>query len=124
MSEYSTVFGLDSHARTTTVCAIVVETGETATRTFPGVSPHAEGGEQPLQALVDEARAVRLGLLRSVCDHGRNSLFQVAILYFRGILHSIFEENDTSFTRETVICFRDAMGLRIACGREERTGFQ
>ena len=30
----------------------------------------AEGGEQPLQALVDEARAVRLGLLRSVCDHG------------------------------------------------------
>ena len=42
MSEYSTVFGIDSHARTTTVCAIVVETGETATRTFPGVSPYAE----------------------------------------------------------------------------------
>jgi len=29
-------------------------------------------------------------------------------------LCSIFEENDTSFTRETVICFRDAMGRRIA----------
>ena len=36
MSEYPAVFGIDSHARTTTVCAIVVETGETATRTFPG----------------------------------------------------------------------------------------
>ena len=36
MSEYSTVFGIDSHARTTTVCAIVVETGETATRTLRG----------------------------------------------------------------------------------------
>ena len=42
MSEYSAVFGIDSHARTPTVCAIVVETGETATRTFPGVSPYAE----------------------------------------------------------------------------------
>ena len=42
MSEYPAVFGIDSHARTTTVCAIVVETGETATRTFPGVSPYAE----------------------------------------------------------------------------------
>ena len=38
----------------------------------------------------------------------------MAILYFRGILHSIFEENDTAFTRGAVICFRDAMGLRIA----------
>lgn len=36
MSECSTVFGIDSRARTTTVCAIVVETGEAATRTFPG----------------------------------------------------------------------------------------
>ena len=38
MSEYSTVFGIDSHARTTTVCAIVVETGETASwmPSFPG----------------------------------------------------------------------------------------
>ena len=42
MSEYSAVFGIDSHAGTTTVCATVVETGETATRTFPGVSPYAE----------------------------------------------------------------------------------
>ena len=44
MSEHSTVFGIDSHARTTTVCAIVVETGETATRTFPGVSPYGNDG--------------------------------------------------------------------------------
>ena len=38
MSEYSAVFGIDSHARTTTVCAIVVETGETASwvSSFPG----------------------------------------------------------------------------------------
>ena len=43
----------------------------------------------------------------------RNSLLQVAILCFRGILYSISEENDTSFTRETAICFRDAIGLRI-----------
>ena len=42
MSEYSTVFGIDSHAGTTAVCATVLETGETATRTFPGVSPYAE----------------------------------------------------------------------------------
>ena len=42
MSKYPAVFGIDSHARTTTVCAVVVETGETATRIFPGVSPYAE----------------------------------------------------------------------------------
>ena len=48
----------------------------------------------------------------------------MVILCFRGILYSISEENDTSFTREAVICFRDAMGLRIACGREEQTSFQ
>ena len=41
MFGYSTVFGIDSHARTTTVCALVVETGETETRTFPG-NPHAD----------------------------------------------------------------------------------
>ena len=29
-------------------------------------------------------------------------------------MYSISEENHASFTRETVICFRDAMGLRIA----------
>lgn len=32
----ATVFGIDSHARTTTICALVVETGETETRTFRG----------------------------------------------------------------------------------------
>ncbi|MBP3883534.1 MAG: IS110 family transposase [Olsenella sp.] len=31
-----TIFGIDSHARTTTVCALVVATGETETRTFRG----------------------------------------------------------------------------------------
>lgn len=42
MSAYSTYFGIDSHARTTTVCAVVAETGETRTRTFRGVSPYGE----------------------------------------------------------------------------------
>ena len=32
--QYRTIFGIDSHARTTTVCALVVETGETEKRTF------------------------------------------------------------------------------------------
>ena len=31
-----TIFGIDSHARTTTICALVVATGETSTRTFRG----------------------------------------------------------------------------------------
>jgi len=35
-----TVFGIDSHARTTTICALVVGTGETSTRTFRG-NPYA-----------------------------------------------------------------------------------
>ena len=33
---YSTIFGIDSHARTTTICALVAGTGETRTRTFRG----------------------------------------------------------------------------------------
>ena len=33
---YYTIFGIDSHARTTTICALVVATGETTTRTFRG----------------------------------------------------------------------------------------
>ena len=33
---YPTIFGIDSHARTTTICALVVETGETSTRSFRG----------------------------------------------------------------------------------------
>ena len=32
----STIFGIDSHARTTTICALVVSTGEVETRTFRG----------------------------------------------------------------------------------------
>lgn len=33
---YSTIFGIDSHARTTTICVLVAGTGETETRTFRG----------------------------------------------------------------------------------------
>ena len=33
---YSTIFGIDSHARTTTICALEVGTGVTTTRTFRG----------------------------------------------------------------------------------------
>ena len=40
MSEYSTVLGITNHTRTTTACAIVAKTGETAARTFRGVSPY------------------------------------------------------------------------------------
>ena len=36
MTKYNTYFGIDSHARTTTICAIIPETGETQTRTFRG----------------------------------------------------------------------------------------
>ena len=32
--KYRTIFGIDSHARTTTICALVVETGEIAKKTF------------------------------------------------------------------------------------------
>ena len=31
---YSTIFGIDSHARTTTICALVVGTGESRMRTY------------------------------------------------------------------------------------------
>lgn len=44
----------------------------------------AEGGEQPLQAFVDETRTIHLGLFGSICDYDRASLFEVGILYFRG----------------------------------------
>ena len=33
---YPTIFGIDSHARTTTICALETETGVTTTRTFRG----------------------------------------------------------------------------------------
>ena len=36
MFEYSTVFGIDSHARTTTICALDAASGEYACRTFRG----------------------------------------------------------------------------------------
>ena len=36
MALYSTYFGIDSHASTTTVCAVVMETGEVRARTFRG----------------------------------------------------------------------------------------
>ena len=60
----------------------------------------AEGGEQPLQAFVDEPRTIRLGLFGSICDHGLAPLFEVGILYFRGLSYSIFEDFHTSFSKE------------------------
>lgn len=33
---YSTIFGIDSHARTTTICALAPDTGDSRTRTFRG----------------------------------------------------------------------------------------
>lgn len=42
MLGYSTIFGIDSHARSTTVFAIVKETGETDCRTFKGADPYGE----------------------------------------------------------------------------------
>lgn len=41
---YSTIFGIDSHARTTTICALVVATGETQIRTFRGNDYDAMAG--------------------------------------------------------------------------------
>ena len=36
MPKYSTAFGMDVHLRSTTVCALDADTGEAATRRFPG----------------------------------------------------------------------------------------
>ena len=36
MQKYSTAFGMDVHLRSTTVCALVADTGEAVTRRFPG----------------------------------------------------------------------------------------
>ena len=44
MSGYCTVFGIDSHARTTTVCAVDASTGEVRVRTFRG-NPYGEMAE-------------------------------------------------------------------------------
>lgn len=44
MFGYCTVFGIDSHARTTTVCAVDVSTGEVRARTFRG-NPYGEMAE-------------------------------------------------------------------------------
>lgn len=41
MTAYSTYFGIDSHLRTTTICALVPATGELETRTFRD-NPYAE----------------------------------------------------------------------------------
>ena len=40
--EYTTVFGIDSHARSTTVCALRTDTGELSFRRFEGASPWDE----------------------------------------------------------------------------------
>ena len=45
MSGYRAVFGIDSHARTTTVCAAGASTGEVSARTFRG-NPHGEMAER------------------------------------------------------------------------------
>ena len=44
MSEYRAVFGIDPHARTTTVCAVDASTGEVRVRTFRG-NPYGEMAE-------------------------------------------------------------------------------
>ena len=41
MSGYRAVFGIDPHARTTTVCAVDASTGEAGARAFRG-NPHGE----------------------------------------------------------------------------------
>ena len=45
MSGYCTVFGIGSHARTTTVCAVDASTGEVSARTFRG-NPYGEMAER------------------------------------------------------------------------------
>ena len=44
MSGYCAVFGIDSHGRTTTVCAVDASTGEVRVRTFRG-NPYGEMAE-------------------------------------------------------------------------------
>ena len=44
MAMYSTYFGIDSHLRTTTICALTPSDGEVRTRTFKG-NPYAEMAE-------------------------------------------------------------------------------
>ena len=45
MSGYRAVFGIDPHARTTTVCAADASTGEAGARAFRG-NPHGEMAER------------------------------------------------------------------------------
>ena len=59
----------------------------------------AESKELPLQALIGETRAIRLGHFGSICGQGLTSLSEVGILYFRGISNSIFEDIHTSFSK-------------------------
>ena len=66
----------------------------------------AEDGKQPLQAFVDKARAVRPRLFGSIYNQGLASLFEVGILCFRGLSNSIFEDSDTSFSRNIRLDFR------------------
>ena len=54
-----TVFGIDSHARTTTICALVVETGELEARTFRG-NPYGEMREW--MASLERVRCESCGL--------------------------------------------------------------
>ena len=62
MYGYSTVFGIDVHSRTTTVCALQRETGEVETRTFPGVEPFEE-----MSAWFEEFPGPRRGFYEAGC---------------------------------------------------------
>ena len=59
----------------------------------------AESKELPLQALIGETRAIRLGHFGSICGQGLTSLSEVGILYFRGYTHFIFEIGSCEFKR-------------------------
>lgn len=65
----------------------------------PRSSTALKAKEQPLQALIGETRAIRLGHFGSICGQGLTSLSEVGILYFRGISNSIFEGFHTSFSK-------------------------
>ena len=50
---------------------------------------------------------IRFQLLRPIGYHGRTLFSDMGILYFRGILYSIFEDYDTLFSRDTIGDFRE-----------------
>lgn len=62
MYGYSTVFGIDVHARSTTVCALDPATGEVERRKFPGVAPFDE-----MTAWFEEFPGPRRGFYEAGC---------------------------------------------------------